>query len=847
MTTTDPIDTSAEPTVSVVGTVRAPIDKVWTLYRAFGEMDKWWHIYGFMKMLPPGRDEIGAIRNFQTLPDKNVYEERLVARDDAQRSLRYDLVSVSPSVPTLEAIATIVSMKALSADTTEVTWRSWVRAGSLVLGMIKQVQAPGYLSGIQALDRYFNPSLGKLSVKLDRADNLPQPTEGIEKFLPLNPYVLVDLDSAQHKVVQSIHSGRSPVFDKVVELDVLSREGRLTFAIFDKRLGQDRLLGHCSVDVHALSAGVAQTMQLAVQDTANATLTIEATLTLGDHAQRLAPSDEQAKLASLEKVASVVDAVKQRLLALGGNLLAPEPSPWQYDTYPIAPMPKMVKGLPRSQALSPKKVASMIQRLLEYGFSQIETPARLSQFSPSSVERYRAFFGGDVAAPAYVLDHWRDDAEFCRQMIQGLNPMQIERVTSIDRVPPVMRALTAQGHTLDQLIADKRLFILDHRELLGLEQKPPMSFYAPITLVYKERLESGATRLNVVAIQLDRDGGPLYTPNSSTPNRYLFAKMHVACADNQVHQFIWHLGLAHLGVEPMAVAAHNCLIAKNHPIGRLLAPHFADTLGINFLARQTLVAETNAITEHTFSIGTEQGVEIVSRAWKQYDFFAVSFPEQLLARGFDRGPADGLEGYRFRDDGYLLWDALGKYTLDAVRALYPSDDAVSADESIQAWAKESSSAEGAAIAGFPTAIATTQLLADCLRIVIWTASAMHSTLNYPQYPYTATPLNRAASLHRPMPDGVADIDESYLLAALPGDDVAVFQGIFSWLLSTPSDSVLTTVDAIGADLPGVLSEFRSELARMTAVIQERNAVAVAQGLPSYDYLLPANIATSINI
>ena len=48
-------------------------------------------------------------------------------------------------------------------------------------------------------------------------------------------------------------------------------------------------------------------------------------------------------------------------------------------------------------------------------------------------------------------------------------------------------------------------------------------------------LDLAITR-GILGIQLDREGGPVYTPGSKAPNRYLLAKMHVACADNQVHR-----------------------------------------------------------------------------------------------------------------------------------------------------------------------------------------------------------------------------------------------------------------------------------------------------------------------
>jgi arachidonate 15-lipoxygenase len=52
---------------NVTGIVRAPINKVWELFRAFGEENlKWWHIYEYLHLDPPGKDEVGAVRSFKT-------------------------------------------------------------------------------------------------------------------------------------------------------------------------------------------------------------------------------------------------------------------------------------------------------------------------------------------------------------------------------------------------------------------------------------------------------------------------------------------------------------------------------------------------------------------------------------------------------------------------------------------------------------------------------------------------------------------------------------------------------------------------------------------------------------
>jgi len=257
-------------------------------------------------------------------------------------------------------------------------------------------------------------------------------------------------------------------------------------------------------------------------------------------------------------------------------------------------------------------------------------------------------------------------------------------------------------------LKEKRLFILDYKELRDLKQHENMYFYAPVMLVYKELLPNNESHLNVLGIQLSPDSDVVYTPDMEHKNRYHLAKLFVASADHQVHEFKWHLGLSHLGIEAIAISVHNCL-SPGTPIRALLEPHFKDTIGINYTARQTLVAKEYPFTDHTFAIGTKQALKVVSDAWKEYDFFKFSFPEQLKARGFDEQKSDGLDNYYYRDDGFLLWNAIGEYTKDFVDHVYKTDQAVAENADIKKWADEV--ANVAKVPGFPAKIETKQLLA----------------------------------------------------------------------------------------------------------------------------------------
>lgn len=82
----------------------------------------------------------------------------------------------------------------------------------------------------------------------------------------------------------------------------------------------------------------------------------------------------------------------------------------------------------------------------------------------------------------------------------------------------------------------------------------------------------------------------------------MVAKFNVLNCDSQVHEALKHLGMSHLLSETFAIAHHNTynhLAEKskhdgdNKAIGEFLRPHFTNMLGVNNLARVSLMVEVN--------------------------------------------------------------------------------------------------------------------------------------------------------------------------------------------------------------------------------------------------------------
>ena len=829
------------------GTIDAPIDKVWELFASFPDMKEWWPIYD--NWVDTG-DDIGSTRTFSFKNSPAVTtSEILVFRDDEAHTLRYDLVKLEGIPIAIDGIQTVVSFTP-NGDSTDVNWRSWTQ--SPAAAVLTGRQTNGYLDGIAHLQKRFNPSLGKLDVTVVSGKDL-NGGSGI-----LIPYASIVVDGSEPVTVMSQEWGANPEFDAdTVTFNIMKKESKAFIALFDSNLGADSPLGYAVVDIQKdLESGKPLTKELELHGTGSSTITLNLEMHLANEGDTLPRSKSQDAIDSLLNMKNTLDLITKRAVDIQRFASAPEPPVWEYGRK--AGLPKNVKGLPASEVLPPHKIALMVQSISEYMYTQFKLPQRLPAVM-GTYEQYGAFFapeGEEFVPKPIILDNnlWSEDDEFLRQIFSGLNPLQVKVVFSKDGLPANLLAQKAKdGSDVDKLIKEKRLYVLDYPELRDLDlHLNDVTLYAPTMLIYR----TGAEKLDVLGIQLEptREDAPVYTPDSKFPKKYLFSKLHVACSDNQVHQFIGHLGLCHLAVEPMAVASHNVLEKNDHPLGWFLKPHFRDNIGINYLARQTLVADEGAITDKTFATGTKQGVMMVATAFESYDFLTSGLPDELKKRGFDR--ADDFKGFRYRDDGWLIWDSLWTYSEDMVNALYKSDADVAADKVVQEWCVEASDADKADIHGFPEAIKEKALLVKVLTTTIWTASALHSALNYAQYPYTSTPINRAAKITAGVPDGNMDITDEYIMKAIPAGVQAGFQGLMSWLLATPEHP---TLDELSDRIPNKnnplpLVEFRSKypevfinfdknLAEVEDIIEKRN-----EGLKvPYDVLLPSHVAASINI
>ena len=120
-------------------------------------------------------------------------------------------------------------------------------------------------------------------------------------------------------------------------------------------------------------------------------------------------------------------------------------------------------------------------------------------------------------------------------------------------------------------------------------------------------------------------------------------------------------------------------------------------------------------------------LDLTKAAHEEYDFTQSSFPQDLTARGVDKW--DVLAHYPYRDDGQLLWDAIGNYTKAFVSTVYPTSDVLTGDVQLDQWWGALVHETG--LKGFPVE-RTAANLAFMLQSMIFRAGPYHSAVNYPQ-------------------------------------------------------------------------------------------------------------------
>nr|BAJ97226.1 predicted protein [Hordeum vulgare subsp. vulgare] len=389
---------------------------------------------------------------------------------------------------------------------------------------------------------------------------------------------------------------------------------------------------------------------------------------------------------------------------------------------------------------------------------------------------------------------WRSDEEFAREMLAGVNPVCIRRLTEF----PVKSTLDPSvygdqsstitedqiqlnledGLTVRQAMDKKRLFILDHHDnfmpfLDRINKLEGNYIYASRTLLF---LKADGT-LKPLAIELSQphpDGiqhgakSTVYLPadiNSGVDGQiWQLAKAYASVDDSAWHQLISHWLNTHAVIEPFVIAT-NRQLSVVHPVHKLLSPHYRDTLNINALARTTLI-NAGGVFELTVFPG-QYALEMSAVVYKNWKLTEQGLPDDLVKRGMavpDESSPYGIrlliKDYPYAVDGLVIWWAIERWVNEYLAIYYPNDGVLRADKELEEWWKEVREVGHGDLkdADWWPKMVTVQELAKTCTTIIWVASALHAAVNFGQYPYAGYLPNRPTVSRRPMPK---EGDEEY--------------------------------------------------------------------------------------
>ena len=468
---------------------------------------------------------------------------------------------------------------------------------------------------------------------------------------------------------------------------------------------------------------------------------------------------------------------------------------------------------------------------------------------PQSLADYAALFR-TIPLPRSADVLFEDDA-FAWWRVAGPNPTVIRRATDAGPLTDAgLHTVAAFANdSLDALLTSGRLVIADYRQALAdLENgsfpdgpkfayKPAAWFAVPV----------GGTTLAPLAILPAEGSDVIYAPPAGTVSwPWRAAKSIVASADTNHHELIAHLGRTHLFVEPFAVAT-NMKLSTEHPVYLLLIPHFEGTIFINWAAVNFLIGDKGGVDQLLAgTIQSSRKVAVESITGMTFDDAIV--PRALAARGFGN---DVPFTFPYRDDALAVWGAIHDWVASYLALFYANDAAVQNDASLQTWGDTIRSNDGGRVPSFPPLQSMSDLV-DALSAIIFTASAQHAAVNFPQATVMSYTPTMAGAGYADVPDAIASGSEAQWLNIQPPMDMAALQLRLTYVLGGVHYTTLGGYPAawflFGGhpfEVANALAAFRHALGTIENAIIARNA-----NLPpafQYTYLQPSQIPQSINI
>ena len=509
-----------------------------------------------------------------------------------------------------------------------------------------------------------------------------------------------------------------------------------------------------------------------------------------------------------------------------------------------------------------KEIIKSTAKLAE--LAKYQTPSSKSASNSPSLENYNKQF--QVIAKPDISYHFQQDKYFAYMQVAGPNPVMLQQLAQLDLRLPITEDKYSDvanfygvSDTLNNALAEGRIYLADYTLLNSLVNGtfPQQQKYisAPLALFAVPPSSYRVRSLFPVAISYQEtsisNNWILFTPlvTDTDADTWMTAKNIVQMADSNYHELVSHLGRTHLVVEPFVVATNQ--LPDNHNLKNLLKPHLEGTILINYGAHTSLIAPGGGVDELlASSIGSDQTLGAHGAQSYLFNFNDIAFPDTLTSRGVD--DASKLPTYPYRDDGLLIWGAIESWVKEYFSLYYSSDSSVLNDPDLQTWASTLISREGGRLKNFGDdgqgQIKTLDYLVKAVSTIIFTASAQHAAVNFPQKELMMyTP---AFPLARYLPVPIDTQQRENFINGLPPLEQALNQINLVYLLGSIYYTNLGNYSASAFTDPNVISaldKFQTNLKDIEQQINQRNSNSKDDRIIPYKFLLPTNIPQSINI
>uniref|UniRef100_A0A3P9MCJ5 Lipoxygenase domain-containing protein n=1 Tax=Oryzias latipes TaxID=8090 RepID=A0A3P9MCJ5_ORYLA len=434
----------------------------------------------------------------------------------------------------------------------------------------------------------------------------------------------------------------------------------------------------------------------------------------------------------------------------------------------------------------------------------------------------------------YVMKHWREDAFFGYQFLNGVNPMMIRRCKTLPSKFPVPSNMIfgKSWLTLRTEMMKGNIYLSDYNILDGVETNTingrKQFLAAPLVLFHKNKYNE----MMPIAIQLKQKPGrdnPIFFPTDSEYD-WLLAKTFVKSADFNLHELNFHLLRTHLLAEVFAVSLQRNL-PRVHPVFKVPeADPFSSV---------THATPCRSISWLETSSGGKGMLTLLDRSVSSMTYRSLCIPDDIADRGLEDVP-----DFYYRDDGLKLWNIMHRLVVSIF--YYKYDWMVQNDAELQNWIQEifENGFLRRSETGIPQKFTTVAELVKFVTMVMFTCSAQHAAVNTGQYDLYGWMPNGPSTMQEPPPTQKGKADEASFLSTLPDVQTTVNIMATVWLLSMEQYLHEFVEDHFIEDFPNhKVTMFQRELKKLSKEIQKRNRDLE---LP-YTYLDPKLVENSVAI